>query len=168
MLGNKDAVANVAVKDLDIATEFYRDTLGLKPMQHEGEELVVFQSGHSSINVYRSEYAGTNKATAVTWTVDSVEDEVKALRNKGVVFEHYDMPGMTREGDVHVGDHMKVAWFKTYGVRECWLVDPVARTVDVLNLTAPDTPSRSFERDQVVRSTVLPRLRLRVDAVLAL
>jgi catechol 2,3-dioxygenase-like lactoylglutathione lyase family enzyme len=112
MLGNKDAVANVAVKDLDVATDFYRNTLGLKPVHQEGNELVVFQSGHSSINVYRSEYAGTNKATAVTWTVDNVEDEIKALSNKGVVFEHYDMPGLTREGDVHVGDHMKVAWFK--------------------------------------------------------
>lgn len=112
MLSNKDAVANVAVKDLDVATDFYRNTLGLKPVHQEGKELVVFQSGHSSINVYRSEYAGTNKTTAVTWTVDSVEDEVKALRSKGVVFEHYDMPGMTRKGDVHVGGDMKVAWFK--------------------------------------------------------
>ena len=112
MLGNKDAVANVAVKDLGVATDFYRNTLGLKPVHQEGKELVVFQSGHSSINVYRSEYAGTNKATAVTWTVDNLEDEIKALRNKGVVFEHYDMPGLKREGDVHVGDQMKVAWFK--------------------------------------------------------
>jgi Uma2 family endonuclease len=63
---------------------------------------------------------------------------------------------------------MKVAWFKMYGVRECWLVDSVARTVDVLNLAAPDAVSRCFERGQVVRSTVMPRLRLRVDAVFAL
>ena len=112
MLGNQDAVANIAVKDLDVATQFYLNTLGLKPVHHEGRELVVFQSGHSALNVYRSDYAGTNKATAVTWTVDNLEDEVKALRNKGVVFEHYDMPGLRREGDVHVGDHMKVAWFK--------------------------------------------------------
>jgi catechol 2,3-dioxygenase-like lactoylglutathione lyase family enzyme len=112
MLSNKDAVANVAVRDLDVAAEFYRDTLGLKPVHHEDKELLVFQSGRSSINVYRSDYAGTNKATAVTWTVDNVEDEVKALKNKGVVFEHYDMPGMTRRGDVHVGGDLKVAWFK--------------------------------------------------------
>jgi catechol 2,3-dioxygenase-like lactoylglutathione lyase family enzyme len=112
MLSNKDAVANVAVKDLDVASDFYGKTLGLKPLHEEGRELVVFQSGHSSINVYRSQYAGTNKATAVTWTVDNLEDEVKALRSKGVVFEHYDMPGMRLEGDVHVSDHMKVAWFK--------------------------------------------------------
>lgn len=112
MLGNKDAVANVAVRDLDAASDFYRNTLGLKPVHQEGQELVVFQSGQSSINVYRSDYAGTNKATAVTWTVDNVVDEVKALKDKGVVFEHYNMPGMAREGDVHVGDGLKVAWFK--------------------------------------------------------
>jgi catechol 2,3-dioxygenase-like lactoylglutathione lyase family enzyme len=112
MLGNKDAVANVAVKDLNIATEFYGNTLGLKAVHREGNEVVVFRSGQSSINVYRSDYAGTNKATAVTWTVDSVDDEVKTLKSKGVVFEHYDMPGMKREGDVHLAGDMKVAWFK--------------------------------------------------------
>jgi catechol 2,3-dioxygenase-like lactoylglutathione lyase family enzyme len=112
MLGNKDAVANLAVKDLDVATKFYRNTLGLTPVHEEGKELVVFRSGTSEINVYRSDYAGTNKATAVTWTVDDVNDEVAALKTKGVVFEHYDMPGMTREGDVYVAGDMKVAWFK--------------------------------------------------------
>ncbi len=112
MLGNSDAVANVAVRNLDAASDFYRNIIGLTPVHQEGQELVVFRSGHSSLNVYRSAYAGTNQATAVTWTVDNVEDEVKALRDKGVVFEHYDMPGMRREGDLHVDGHMKVAWFK--------------------------------------------------------
>jgi catechol 2,3-dioxygenase-like lactoylglutathione lyase family enzyme len=112
MLGNKKAVANVAVKDLDVATKFYRNTLGLTPVREGDKELVVFRSGSSEINVYRSDYAGTNKATAVTWTVDNVKDEVADLKSKGVVFEHYDMPGMTRDGDVYVSGDMKVAWFK--------------------------------------------------------
>ena len=112
MLGNKDAVANVAVRDLDVATKFYKNTLGLTPVHEEGKEAVVFRSGASEINVYRSDYAGTNKATAVTWNVDDVKEEVAALKSKGVVFEHYDMPGMTRDGDVYVSGDMKVAWFK--------------------------------------------------------
>jgi hypothetical protein len=37
---------------------------------------------------------------------------VQQLRAKGITFEHYDMPGVTREGDVHIADDMKVAWFK--------------------------------------------------------
>ena len=112
MLGDKEGVANLAVKNLDVATEFYRNTLGLTPVHEDGKEMVVFRSGTSEINVYRSDYAGTNKATAVTWAVDNVKEEVAALKSRGVVFEHYDMPGMTRDGDVYVAGDMKVAWFK--------------------------------------------------------
>lgn len=112
MLTNNDASANIAVRDLDAARKFYEGTLGLKPIAMQGQELVVFRSGNTMLNVYRSQYAGTNKATAVTWEVDSIEDTVRELKGKGVAFEHYDMPGLTVEGDVHVGGGMKVAWFK--------------------------------------------------------
>jgi catechol 2,3-dioxygenase-like lactoylglutathione lyase family enzyme len=113
MLGDYDAVANIAVKNLDIARRFYEGTLGLARVDSEGEELIVFKSGTTRINVYRSQYAGTNKATAVTWMIgDRVEEVVQALKAKGVTFEHYDMPGLTRKGDIHIGDDMKVAWFK--------------------------------------------------------
>ena len=113
MLGDYDAITNIAVKNLDIARKFYADTLGLKQVDAEGHEVVVFQSGKSRIFVYRSQYAGTNKATAMTWVVGNrVEEIAQSLKAKGVTFEHYDMPGMTRKGDVHVGGNMKIAWFK--------------------------------------------------------
>lgn len=113
MLNNTNAVANLAVKDLEVAKQFYEGTLGLKPVAAEGHELIVYQSGKSTLNVYRSKYAGTNQATAVTWVVgDRVEDVVSALKSKGVKFEHYDLPGMKRTGDIHIGGDMKVAWFK--------------------------------------------------------
>ncbi len=67
MLSDKDAAANIAVKDLQVAKKFYEDTLGLKQAGAEGDELVVYKSGNTMLNVYRSQYAGTNKATAVTW-----------------------------------------------------------------------------------------------------
>jgi len=113
MLGNKDASANIAVKNLETAKKFYEDILGLTQVDAEGQELIVFKSGNSTINVYRSQYAGTNKATAVTWVVGGdMEVVVQQLKAKGVAFEHYDMPDMTREGDIHVAGTMKVAWFK--------------------------------------------------------
>ncbi|CAN5530163.1 VOC family protein [soil metagenome] len=113
MLGNKDAAANIAVKNLETAKKFYEDILGLIQVGAEGQELIVFRSGNSTINVYRSQYAGTNKATAVTWVVGGeMEGVVQQLKAKGVTFEHYDMPDMTREGDIHVAGTMKVAWFK--------------------------------------------------------
>jgi catechol 2,3-dioxygenase-like lactoylglutathione lyase family enzyme len=113
MLGNNDAVANIAVKNLQTARKFYEGTLGLKAVDAEGEELIVFRSGNSILYVYRSQYAGTNRATAVTWAVgNELEGVVRALKAKGVTFEHYDMPGMKHEGDIHVGGDMKIAWFK--------------------------------------------------------
>lgn len=112
MFGNTNAAANIAVRNLETAKHFYEDTIGLKPVGGEGDELIVFRSGNSTINVYRSQYAGTNKATAVTWMLDDVDGAVRKLKAKGVTFEHYDMPGMTREGDVYSGGGMKVAWFK--------------------------------------------------------
>jgi catechol 2,3-dioxygenase-like lactoylglutathione lyase family enzyme len=113
MLGNKDAAANIAVKNLETAKKFYEDILGLTQVGAEGQELIVFKSGNSTINVYRSQYAGTNRATAVTWMVGGeMEGVVQQLKTKGVAFEHYDMPEMTREGDIHVAGTMKVAWFK--------------------------------------------------------
>ena len=112
MLGDTNAVANLPVKNLETAKTFYEDTIGLKPVDGEGDELIVFKSGNTTINVYRSQYAGTNKATAVTWALDDLEGAVRMLKAKGVNFEHYDLPGMSRQGDVHVCGDMKVAWFK--------------------------------------------------------
>jgi catechol 2,3-dioxygenase-like lactoylglutathione lyase family enzyme len=114
MLKSADAIATLAVKDLDAATRFYEGTLGLSRAgaNHEDDEVVVFESGDTTINVYRSNFAGTNKATALTWTVDDVENVVRSLKARGVKFEHYDLPDTRREGDVHVAGDVKVAWFK--------------------------------------------------------
>ena len=111
MLSDKDAVATVAVKSLERAKNFYEQTLGLTKIM-ENEEVLAFKSGRSTLFVYRSQYAGTNKATAVTWVADEVEDIVKTLKDRGVSFEHYDLPNMTRHGDLHVAGTMKAAWFK--------------------------------------------------------
>jgi catechol 2,3-dioxygenase-like lactoylglutathione lyase family enzyme len=113
MLGTKDTAATIPVKDLEVAKRFYQDTLGLTPVDHQDSEAVLFKTGNSRLLVYRSDFAGTNKATAATWDVgNDVEREVETLRSKGVKFEHYDMPDMRLQGDVHVAENMKAAWFK--------------------------------------------------------
>lgn len=113
MLNGKDAVAMIAVKDVQAAARFYEGVLGLTRLSTEGEEVITYRSGNSALNVYHSQFAGTNKATSVVWNVgNDIEAVVAALKSKGAVFEHYDMPGLTLKGDVHVGGDMKVAWFK--------------------------------------------------------
>ena len=112
MLGEKNAAATIPVKDIEVARTFYHDTLGLKADNIDEDGVIVYKSGDSRVVVYKSDFAGTNRATAATWEVADVEREVKTLKDKGVKFEQYDMPGMTREGDVHTAGDMKSAWFK--------------------------------------------------------
>jgi catechol 2,3-dioxygenase-like lactoylglutathione lyase family enzyme len=114
MLGKKDAIATVAVKDLETAKRFYEDKLGLEKGPDQSDQVSTYRTGGTRLVVYASELAGTNKATTVTWGVGGDFDEiVRSLQSKGVTFERYDdLPGVTREGDVHrVGD-FKLAWFK--------------------------------------------------------
>jgi catechol 2,3-dioxygenase-like lactoylglutathione lyase family enzyme len=113
MLEDTRAIATVAVRDLEKAAAFYEGILGLPVQAREGDEVVSYATGGTVLNVYRSQYAGTNKATSATWVVgDRLDAVVEALRAKGVAFEHYDLPGLRREGDVHVGGDLRVAWFK--------------------------------------------------------
>lgn len=113
MLSDRNAAATIAVKDLDIGRRFYEDTLGLIPTGPENETVAVYKSGASTVVVYRSEFAGTNKATSATWGVgDDLDDIVATLKGKGVTFEHYDMPDGKREGDIHLFGTFKAAWFK--------------------------------------------------------
>jgi len=113
MLADRNALATIAVKDLKAAKKFYGDTLGLKPEGNGDEEVQVYRAGNSRVVVYRSQFAGTNQATAATWNLgDEVENVVNDLKRKGVGFEHYDMPGLTRKGDLHVAGNFKAAWFK--------------------------------------------------------
>jgi len=64
-------------------------------------------------------------------------------------------------GNARRGRTVKVEWYRKYGVPECWVVDTVARTVEIIELTTAERRSRAFERQERVRSKVLPRLRLR-------
>lgn len=114
MLGNKDAIATAAVKDFETARRFYEDKLGLKPIHPEDHGVITYKTGGSSLVVYTSQFAGTNQATTVTWSVgDDFDDIVRSLQAKGVTFEHYDgLPNVTREGDVHRSGDFKLAWFK--------------------------------------------------------
>ena len=115
MLTNMDASATVGVRDIAAAKEFYENVLGLSPVDigEDMPEVLIYRSGNTRVMVYQSEYAGTNRATSVTWDVgDQFDEIVAALQSRGARFEHYDMDGMRREGDIHIADKMKIVWVK--------------------------------------------------------
>ena len=114
MLRDQEAMATVAVRDLERARAFYGGKLGLTPSDDMPPEsgVAVYRSGSTRIVVYESDYAGTNRATSVTWGVgDDFAAIVAALQKAGVPFEHYDI-GMQRDGDVHYAGDFKAAWFR--------------------------------------------------------
>ncbi len=112
MLGSADATPMIAVKDLSVAREFYENTLGLETKDQMGSEVVTMKSGDTLINVYRSQFAGSNKATALTFQVRDLEQEVRELKEKGISFEHYNLPGLEEKGDIYIAEGFKTAWFK--------------------------------------------------------
>jgi catechol-2,3-dioxygenase len=113
MLKAKEAMATLAVRKLETARAFYEGKLGFAPTMTQEEGVVGYRSGSSTVLVYQSQYAGTNKATSATWIVGNDLDAiVQDLKKKGITFEHYDLPGTKREGDIHVAGKTRVAWFK--------------------------------------------------------
>ncbi len=113
MLKDKSSSAIVAVSDIERAKTFYRDTLGLQLLDDSMGDVLVFRTGDTSLVVYRSDFAGTNKANAAVWDVgNEVESIAAMLKGRGVSFERYDNPGMELKGDVYVAGSMKLFWFK--------------------------------------------------------
>jgi catechol-2,3-dioxygenase len=112
MLKDANAIATIAVRKIDVARRFYEETLGLEPTGGEGD-MRAYRSGSSTLMVYESQFAGTNRATAATWLVGGeLESLIQSLKAKNVKFEHYDLPDTRREGDIHVSGKVRVAWFK--------------------------------------------------------
>jgi len=111
MLKDKNSSAIVAVKDLDRAKTFYSDLLGLNLADTSNEGMLGYRTGNTWLTVYKSGFAGTNQANAVSWDVGVELDNIVAgLKAKGVTFEHYD--DMGRQGDIHICGSMRLAWFK--------------------------------------------------------
>ena len=111
MLSDGELTATVAVKDLAAGKKFYGETLGLKQVD-ENPGGIMLGSASGKIFVYQSDTAGSGRATCANWHVDDISSAVAELKGKGITFEHYDMPGATMDGDVHVMGGIKAAWFK--------------------------------------------------------
>jgi catechol 2,3-dioxygenase-like lactoylglutathione lyase family enzyme len=115
-MGLSDATveAAMAVSDLDRARRFYEDQLGLVPGEEEEQGVRYPGARGTGIFVYLSrENAGTSSATLAGWFVDDLEQTMDELASRGVVFEHYDQPGLrTDERGVFDAGRFRAAWVK--------------------------------------------------------
>ncbi|HSE81329.1 MAG TPA: VOC family protein [Gaiellaceae bacterium] len=116
MLQQARVAAIVPVSDVEAAIRFYGDTLGLRlkerrsdlPQNREAE----FEAGDGTLLVYESVGAGQSRHTVAGFRVDDIDAVVSSLRERGVVFEEYDLPDLkTENGIAAVGD-VRAAWCK--------------------------------------------------------
>jgi len=116
MLTSARIAAIVPVSDVEAAIRFYGDTLGLAlrerrsdlPENREAE----FEAGDGTLLVYESVGAGQSRHTVAGFRVDDINETVRTLRERGVVFEEYDLPDLKTEGGIAAVGDVRAAWCK--------------------------------------------------------
>lgn len=98
--------------DLERARAFYRDKLGLEPtLQKPGMLAYSGPSGYI-FQIYETSAVGTAQNTQMGWSTSDLDDDVAELRERGVVFEEYDLPGLKTENGIAFVGTERSAWFK--------------------------------------------------------
>jgi len=112
MFANRNATAMIPAKDLDRAIKWYDEKLGLKPADDMGEMGATYQLAGVKAFLYVSQYAGTAEHTILTFDSPDLVADMAALREKGVAFIDYDLPGIKTENGLADWGEMKNAWAK--------------------------------------------------------
>ena len=113
MLGHNDVVATIPVSDMGRARKFYENTLGLILDGTMGDLVTTYKAGDTKIFVYKTINPLSAKTIVATWSVeDDLELLMSELKDKGVLFEHFEKEGFERDGDLYRGDGFKVALFR--------------------------------------------------------
>ena len=114
MLKDSRVAAILPAEDLERAKAFYREKLGLPAPDLVAPRTVAFECGSgTTLIVYEREGGTKADHTVAGFLADDVKETVEELREKGVVFEQYDQPGLKTDehGIATLGD-AQAAWFK--------------------------------------------------------
>ncbi len=110
MFENSVGMAVLAASDLSRAVQYWHDVFELDPVQND-DTGATFMIGGIPVLVYESQFAGTAKSTVFTIMTDDLDRDMATLREKGVTFNDYDLPGLkTVDGVAELGGE-RGAWF---------------------------------------------------------
>ncbi len=113
MINAEKAFSSFSVNDIAKAREFYGKTLGLDVASGPEGTLVVPLSGGAKALMYPKPNHQPATFTVLNFPVDSVEEAVDQLSQRGVKFEIYNEPNLkTDERGVSRGNGPTIAWFK--------------------------------------------------------
>jgi catechol 2,3-dioxygenase-like lactoylglutathione lyase family enzyme len=111
MLKDFDVVASIPAAEIARAKRWYEEKLGFTP-EREDPAGVHYRSGSTGFLLYPTQFAGTGQHTLAGWEVKDLRQVLTDLRDRGVVFEEYDFPGLkTESGVADLGSEL-AAWFK--------------------------------------------------------
>ncbi|MDQ0895475.1 catechol 2,3-dioxygenase-like lactoylglutathione lyase family enzyme [Agromyces ramosus] len=110
MFENAIAMAVLPASDQERARRFWSDVFGLTPLRSDmgGDFYIV---GGVPLLVYETQFAGTAQNTSFGLFTDDLDRDMAALREKGVTFNEYDLPGLKTENGVVDMDGERGAWF---------------------------------------------------------
>ena len=112
MLQQFPMYAYLPAQDVPRARRFYEGQLGFVPKQETAGGVVYEFGDRTACFLYPTPNAGTSKASQAFWQVDDVDRVIEALKARGVVFEHYEMPGERSASGAITAGGAKAAWFK--------------------------------------------------------
>jgi len=98
--------------DLGRARAFYRDKLGLEATMEKPGMLAYSGPSGYIFQLYETATAGTAQNTQMGWSTSDLDADVDELRQRGVVFEEYDLPGLRTENGIAFVGTERSAWFK--------------------------------------------------------
>jgi catechol 2,3-dioxygenase-like lactoylglutathione lyase family enzyme len=107
--------ASIPAHDIERAMRWYEEKLGLRPAMDLGVSGQLYQTGGVLWLIYQTPSAGTGKHTLAGWVVPNIDDAMRDLRARGVVFEDYDMGDQgptTQNGVARDPNGGAAAWFK--------------------------------------------------------
>jgi predicted enzyme related to lactoylglutathione lyase len=112
MLQKSPMYAYIPAKDLARARRFYEEKVGLKPRQEIAGGVAYEFAGGTACFLYPTPNAGTSKASQAFWQVEDVEQEVAELKERGVKFEDFDVPGVKSDDGIVTAGGARAAWFR--------------------------------------------------------
>lgn len=83
-------ITKLPAQDLDRARRFYRDRLGLEPIE-EREGGLRYVCGRTEFHVFASSGAASGRSTQLGFEVEDIEQAVADLRARGLEFETFDL-----------------------------------------------------------------------------
>ena len=112
MLKDLKCAATIPASDMDRATAWYREKLGLEPAETNPGGATYRCGAGTEFSLYPSQFAGTGQQTVMGWETSDIEADMADLREHGVTFEEYDMPQLKTENGVASIDGSRACWFK--------------------------------------------------------